>query len=451
MIATIRRILPIGQVVTVCLSGCLAGRRCHRAAGAVLLALAVLMPGWPGPAMAEGEPGPMVQQQPGYRHRVTVGDLPAPYASDSVANSALKVARPLRAHLNLPPGFTATSFASGIGNPRYMVVSPAGDVYVADSQAGRVLVLRDSDGDGRADRQAVVLTGLSRPYGLYLQDGFLYVADTKRVWRVPFEDGFPRAHANPEPVTARGDLGDGAGHWTRNVVVAPDGSRLLVAIGSRSNIGIEPPPRASIQSFSPDGREQQDFATGLRNPVGMAFYPGTDRLFAVVNERDGLGDGLVPDYLTEIEPGAFYGWPYAYIGQHPQPELAGQRPDLVQKTRVPDLLFQPHSAPLGLAFYDGERFPARYRGGAFVALHGSWNRSDPTGYMVAFVPFEAGKPAGWYETFASGWWLAGPRVERNRPARVWGRPCGVAVTPAGDLLVSDDVGGEIWLIRYGGG
>ena len=384
-------------------------------------------------------------QAPGSAHRVTLSDLPAPYASPSVSNPPLQVDRPLRATLNVPAGFEAISFAQQLSNPRYLLVGESGDVYVSESRAGRVTVLRDSDGDGRADRRAVIADGLSRPHGLAFHDDMLYIADTDGIHRLPLLDGTPRA-GEPQRITPRGALGPANGHWTRNVIVDPDGQRLYVAIGSAGNIAEEPLPRATIQSFALDGSDQKTFATGLRNPVGIAFYPGSDTLFTVVNERDGMGDGLVPDFLTSVQEDGFYGWPYAYIGANPQPGFAEKRPDLVGQSLIPDMMFEAHSAPIGLTFYTGDQFPGRYRGGAFVTLRGSWNKARPTGYKVVFVPFADGKPTGGYETFASGWWVAG-----QQRARVWGRPTGIAVTPDGSLLVADDTGDEIWLIRYTGG
>ncbi|MBY0431320.1 MAG: PQQ-dependent sugar dehydrogenase, partial [Rhodospirillales bacterium] len=249
------------------------------------------------------------------------------------------------------------------------------------------------------------------------------------------------AVAKPERVTPPGALGKDDGHWTRNIVFHPDGSRFYVAVGSRGNIGEEAPPRATIQEFRADGSGQRSFATGLRNPVGIDFRPGTAELWSVVNERDGLGDGLVPDYFTHVREGGFYGWPYAYIGPHPQPDLGGKRPDLVARSIIPDILFRSHSAPLGMTFYRGESFPPDYRDDAFVALHGSWNAAEPRGYMVVRVPFRDSRPAGWYEPFASGFRTGG----KDR-ARVWGRPVGLAVAKDGSLLVADDEGQTIWRI-----
>jgi glucose/arabinose dehydrogenase len=257
---------------------------------------------------------------------------------------------------------------------------------------------------------------------------------------VPYKPGDTKAAGRRELVGAEGALGSGGGHWTRNIAFSPDGAHFYVSVGSAGNIDEERAPRATVQEFKADGSGQRTFASGLRNPVGIAFYPGTSDLYVVVNERDGLGDGLVPDYLTRLKDGGFYGWPYAYIGPHPQPDYAQRRPDLVKATIVPDVLFQSHSAPLGLVFYEGAQFPAAYRGGAFVALHGSWNSGKPTGYKVVFVPFKDGKPAGAPEDFLTGF-LPDPKS-----GVAYGRPVGVAVDAKGALLVADDVGNIVWRI-----
>jgi glucose/arabinose dehydrogenase len=245
-------------------------------------------------------------------------------------------------------------------------------------------------------------------------------------------------------VTASGALGDGGGHSSRNIVFSPKGDKFYVAIGSRNNIAEDAEPRATIQEFAEDGTHLRTYAAGLRNPVGITFRPGTDELWTVVNERDGLGDELVPDYMTHVQAAGFYGWPYSYLGQHAEPSLQGKRPDLVAKAIVPDLLFRSHSAPLGLVFYDGKQFPAAYQGDAFVALHGSWNAADPRGYMVVRVPFKDGRPAGGYEAFVTGF-----RVGSDAPAKVWGRPVGLVVAQDGSLLVADDVSQSVWRISYG--
>ncbi|HIJ63881.1 MAG TPA: sorbosone dehydrogenase, partial [Rhodospirillaceae bacterium] len=319
---------------------------------------------------------------------------------------------------------------------------PNGDVFVAEPAVGRITLLRDSDGGGRADVRSTFAEGFQRPHGMAFQPGWLYVADVEAVWRIPYEPGQTVAAGQRQRVTAPGALGDGAGHWTRNLAFSADGQRFFVAIGSRGNLAEDPPPRATIQEFAADGSRQRSFAGGLRNPVGIAFRPGTDELFTVVNERDGMGDGLVPDYLTRVLDGGFYGWPYSWLGQ-PQPGFADKRPDLVSRTRQPDLLLAAHSAPLGLVFYDGGQFPPEYRGNAFIALHGSWNSGRPTGYMVVRVRFANGHPDTAYQVFATGF-----RLNSGSPAEVWGRPVGLAVAADGSLLVADDVGQTVWRISY---
>jgi glucose/arabinose dehydrogenase len=280
---------------------------------------------------------------------------------------------------------------------------------------------------------------------LAIRAGAVYVADTRAVWRLPYRVGEKQAGGPAERVTPPGALGSGGSHWTRNIVFAPDGAHFFVAIGSAGNLAEEPAPRATVQAFAADGSNQRTFADGLRNPVGIAVRPGSDELWVVVNERDGLGDELVPDYLTRIRRGDFFGWPYAYTGTNPQPGFADRRPDLVRRSRVPDLLFRSHSAPIGLVFYTGTSFPPAYRGDAFVALRGSWNADRPRGYMVARVPFEDGRPRGYYEAFATGFWVAGTTT-----AQVIGRPAGLAVTGDGALLIADDTGDRVWQVRYVG-
>ena len=383
-------------------------------------------------------------QRPGDRIEVRVEDLPRPFETPSVSNAPRRQARPTGATLRLPPGFVANIFADDLKDARWMTVAPNGDVFLAEPQPGEVTLLRDRDGDGRADLETTFAQGFRRPHGVAIRGDHLYVADTVGIWRIRYEDGQTAAHSPAVRITPSGALGSGGGHWTRNIAFSPDGARIYVAIGSRGNIGEEPEPHATVQELNADGTGQRTFARGLRNPVGIAFYPGTTELYVVVNERDGLGDGLVPDYFTRLRRDGFYGWPYSYIGAHPQPGYASKRPDLVAAAIVPDLLFRSHSAPLGLVFYDGIQFPQRYRGDAFVALHGSWNSASPTGYKVVRVPFRDRRPVGYYENFATGFWFAG-----EERAQVWGRPAGLAVARDGSLLVADDVSNTIWRISYG--
>jgi glucose/arabinose dehydrogenase len=390
----------------------------------------------------EAQPAGAVERL-GQHYQVSPSDLPVPYATPAVANPPKEVPRPKALALEVPQGFAVNAFATGREHARWLAIAPNGDVFLAEPDPGKITLLRDEKGEGKATLVATFAGGFDRPHGLAFHDGYLYVADVERVWRIPYRDGALKAEAPPEPVTAAGSLGSWSGHWTRNIAFSPDGSRFYVAIGSASNIGEDPSPRATIQEFDAEGKAQRTFAAGLRNPVGIAFEPTTDELFAVVNERDGMGDDLVPDFLTHVERGAFYGWPYAYIGAHPQPGYAEKRPDLVAKTVVPDLLLRSHSAPLGLAFYTGNQFPEHYRGDAFVALHGSWNSSEPRGYAVVHVPFRNGRPAGGYENFVTGFWIAG-----EERAQVWGRPVGLAVAKDGSLLIADDVSQSIWRVSY---
>lgn len=387
-----------------------------------------------------------VDERPGQRFEVRPDRLPAPYATPAAGNSPSRVRRPPDATLQVPDGFKVNIFADGLAHARWMAVASNGDVLLAEPREGKITLLRDADKDGKAELVTTFADGFDRPHGLAIQGDHLYVGEVREVVRLSYKPGQTKAEGKPERVGKEGSLGGaGGGHWTRNIAFRPDGSRFYVAVGSAGNIEEEPEPRATVQEFKADGSGQRTFASGLRNPVGIAFYPGTTDLYVVVNERDGMGDGLVPDYLTRVQEGGFYGWPYAYIGRNPQPDYAERRPDLVQKSLVPDLLFESHSAPLGLVFYDGAQFPVAYKGGAFVALHGSWNSGKPTGYKVVFVPFRDKRPIGHYENFAVGFWASG-----ERRAQVWGRPAGLAIAGDGSLLIADDVGQTIWRVSYGG-
>jgi glucose/arabinose dehydrogenase len=346
-------------------------------------------------------------------------------------------------------------------------VLPNGDVIVAEQRVGHLTLLRDEDGDGRAEWIQRHAEGFNRPYGLAWRDGHVLVADQDGIWQVPHlltrlrpgapgvqqkVTDVPPSERKPTPsqagekmITKKGVFGLVSGHANRPLAIDPKTGALLVGVGSAGNIGVEPEVKASIQRFDADGTNQTTFASGLRNPTALAFAPGSGDLYTVVQERDGLGDKLPPDFLARVEKGAFYGWPYAYIGPHPQPGFAQLRPDKVKASVEPDLLFEAHSSAMDLIFYEGEQFPAEYRGHLFVALKGSWNRSEPTGYKVVRVPFKDGRPEGGYENFLVGFWASG--VQR---AEVWGRPAALAVTKDGALLVADDTGGTIWRIAYTG-
>ena len=400
----------------------------------------------------------------GRRFRIDPADLPAPKTGPIVTNRSLVVPYIGEAP-QVPAGFTATPFATGLVNPRRLLVLPNGDILVAEQSAGYLTLLRD-DGSGHAvwiDRH---VEDLNRPYGLAWQGDHVLVADQDGIWsvphilgalragrsenlridQVPAEDRKPITGAyGAKMITQKGVFGIAQGHQNRPLVVDPKSGVLFVGVGSSGNVGVEPEPKATIQRFDPDGSNQTTYASGMRNPTALAFHPQTGELYAVVQERDGLGDRLPPDYLTHVQQGGFYGWPYAYIGKHSQAGFANLAPDKVNATIVPDLLFEAHSSALDIVFYDGAQFPAEYKGNAFVALKGSWNRAEPTGYKVVCVPFKDGKPEGYYENFVTGFWISG-----ERRAEVWGRPAALAVTHDGALLVADDTGGTIWRIAYTG-
>ncbi len=327
----------------------------------------------------------------------------------------------------MPPGFTATPFATGLVNPRRILVLPNGDILVAEQSAGYLTLLRD-DGSGHAEWIDRHVEDLNRPYGLAWRGDHVLIADQDGIWSVPHIVGALRAGRSetqrvdqvpPEErkpiagaygarmITKKGVFGIVQGHQNRPLAIDPKTGALFVGVGSSGNLGVEPEPKATIQRFDADGSNQATFASGMRNPTALAFHPQTGELYALVQERDGLGDKLPSDYLTRVQEGGFYGWPYAYIGKHPQAGFANRAPDKVNATMTPDLLFEAHSSALDLVFYEGEQFPPEYKGHAFVALKGSWNSSQPTGYKVVRVPFKNGRPEGYYENFVTGFWLSG--------------------------------------------
>jgi glucose/arabinose dehydrogenase len=416
------------------------------------------------PAAASSDPALLPDQELGRRFTVKAEDLPPPKTGPVVSSRSLTL--PYKGQVpRVPEGFTATPFAIGLEHPRRLLVLPNGDVIVAEQKVGYLTLLRDEDGDGKAEWSERHAEGFNQPYGLAWRDGYILVADQDGIWRVPHRLGalrpgrggeqqkvedVPPEQRKPSPsivgeemITKKGVFGIVQGHQNRHLATDPKTGALFVGVGSSGNIGIEPEVKASIQRFDLEGGNQATFASGMRNPTSLAFHPETGDLYAVVQERDGLGDRLVPDYLTRVKQGAFYGWPYAYIGSHPQPGFASRAPEKVKATVAPDLLFEAHSSAMDIVFYEGQQFPPEYRGSAFVALKGSWNRSEPTGYKVVRVPFKDGKPEGWYENFAAGFWTSG--IHR---AEVWGRPAALAIAKDGSLLVADDTGGTIWRIAY---
>ncbi len=389
----------------------------------------------------------IASQVPGTRHHIRPADMPLPFASPSSANPSRSVPLTPGKMPVAQSGYKVNLFSDRPRHARWMTVAPSGEVFVAESGVGRVSLLADEDGDGVAERYSVFAEDHSRPHGLAVVGEHLYVADTRRVWRYAWRPGQLRAEKPPEAVTKRGALGSGFGHSTRTLLFGAEGTHFYVAIGSMGNIARESAPRATVMRFNADGTGGEVYASGLRNPVGLAAHPVTGELVTVVNERDGMGDELVPDYLAVLQKGGFYGWPYAYIGPNPMPGFAESRPDLVKRSIVPEVLFRSHSAPLGLVFGKGGAFPEEWQDDAFVALHGSWNAENPRGYKVVRVPFENGEPLGWYEDFVVGFWVGvGAGGPFDRGARVIGRPAGLAIAVDGSLLIADDVANVIWRV-----
>ncbi|HEX7776554.1 MAG TPA: PQQ-dependent sugar dehydrogenase [Parvibaculum sp.] len=389
----------------------------------------------------------------GQHFELHLSDLPAPYHAPANLVSAKDVERDDDWVPRVPPGFHVGIFATGLDRPRELAIAPSGVVFVSQTHEGDVVALRDDDGDGIADTRTVFADEFREPTGLAVQDNALFVADRRAVWRIAF-DGDAMKPGARTMVTRPGALGEGGGHITREIVFTRDGKHFFVSIGSETDTGEDPWPRSTIQKFRTDGHAQETFASGLRNPVGLALYPGTDNLYAVVNERDGLGAGLVPDYLTRIEEDAFYGFPYAYLGSHPDPQFGDIRPDLVKTTKAPDLLFKPHSVPLGLLFYRGKGFPAGFRGDAIVAMHGP-QKAGGVGISLVRVHFHDGRPQGGYETFMTGFGAdmphtAGKDDTESAALQVWGRPVWIAEASDGALLVSDDVANVIWRVTWEG-
>jgi glucose/arabinose dehydrogenase len=375
--------------------------------------------------------------------QVSNPQLPPPFHSPSADNGPRVISRPSGAELSLPQGFKIEVYAEGFRRPRFMLEGPGQEILLSDSsESGGVYVLEDKDQDFKPEVKHKLIDGLDRPYGLALWKDYLYIAEATRLKRYRYDAG--RMTLGPgEEIVSMKDFGKG--HWTRTILFDRDGKKMYLTIGSGSNVSTgENPVRAAINSYNPDGTGHEIFAAGLRNVIGLRWYPGTDTLWAAVQERDGLGDDLVPDYLTAVRQGAFYGWPYAYLGPNEEPRNKGQQSDLVKKTVVPDVFLGAHVAVLDLLFYTGKQFPETYRNGAFLAFHGSWTRAQRVGYSVAFVPFKSGQPVSGPQDFLTGF-----RLDPNK-REVWGRPVGLFQLPDGSLLVSDDGGNKIWRISYKG-
>lgn len=395
-------------------------------------------------------------------------NLPAPDTTASKTKFSKVIGWPDGKTPVAPAGFVVTKFASDLKSPRNMIIAPNGDVLVVltnserstkdaianaitgksksevpGKSANTILLYRDADQDGKSELITTFLSGLDQPYGMVIIGNSFYVANTDGILKFPYQVGDTKITGQGKKIL---DLPAGGynNHWTRNLITNADQSKIYITVGSGSNAaenGMENEKRrASILEINPDGTGEKIYASGLRNPVGVDWAPVTNMLWTAVNERDGLGDNLVPDYITSVKPGAFYGWPFSYYGQHEDPRLKGQNPEMVKKAIAPDVPVGSHTASLGLAFYKATKFPAKYQGGAFIGQHGSWNRSVFSGYKVAFVPFKNGKPTGKPEDFLTGF------IANSDQAEVYGRPVGVTLTPDGALLVADDVSGIIWKV-----
>ncbi|QNF33063.1 sorbosone dehydrogenase family protein [Adhaeribacter swui] len=396
--------------------------------------------------------------------------LPKPFATPPTAKNSKVIGWPAGKMPQAPDGFTVTKFAEKMRNPRWIYVAPNGDILVAEASteesifkkvqnvgtgksekvntggsANRITLFRDTNQDGKPEVHKTFLENLNQPLGMLILNNAFYVANTDGLWKYPYKEGQDQITGKGEKIL---DLPAGGynNHWTRNIIANSDGSKIYISVGSGSNVaenGLDNEKRrANILEINPDGSGERVYGSGLRNPVGMDWAPGTKTLYTVVNERDNLGDDLVPDYLTSVKDGGFYGWPFAYWGPHPDPRMEKeQQPDMVKKTIVPDVALGSHTASLGLTFYDGKTFPEKYRNGAFVGQHGSWNRSEFVGYKVVFVPFKDGKPAGKPESFLTGF------IADAAKSEVYGRPVGLAVLPSGALLVADDAANTIWHVQ----
>ena len=394
-------------------------------------------------------------EKPGNVHKISLSDLPGPGATKSAVNPPDQVKRVAGVIPKVLPGFKVNLYADGFDVPRELRTAPNGDVFLAEMDKGEIKILRGTTKDGKADEVSTFATGLNKPFGIAFypvghEPQWVYIAETGSVKKFPYKNGDLKASGPAQTVVAEIFPGaaEGRGHTTRDIAFSPDGKKMYVSVGSRSNIdNPDDHPyefhRANILEYNPDGSGLRVYASGIRNPVTLAFNPKTGELWTSCNERDTLGDNLVPDYTTHVEDGGFFGWPWYYMGKNHDPRLPDSHPDLKAKVTTPDVIIQPHSAPLGFTFYSGAQFPAEYQGDEFLALHGSWNREPRTGYMLVRVPLhQQGKATGEYEEFMTGF--------VTEDGKVWGRPVGVAVAKDGALLVSDDGSRSVWRITYTG-
>jgi glucose/arabinose dehydrogenase len=449
-------------------------RRFHAAALLILMTAAiaplpVLAQAATGQAPSEGSTltgkaafSDFSNQRPGVTRKITVADLPQPYATKSVDNGPNLVPRPDKAWPQAPAGFKVDLYSNQLQDPRLIRTAPNGDLFVVESEPGKnsnngtIKVFRGVGADGKPQQSETFATGLRQPFGLAFyplgpNPKWVYIGNTDSVVKFPYQNGDMKARGPQQVVVTTipgGGRLRGGGHWTRDVVFSKDGTKMFVSVGSHSNdddTDNNPAEthRADVLEFTPDGKFLRVYAYGIRNCVGEAINPITGELWCSTNERDALGDDLVPDYITHVQEGGFYGWPWYYLGNHQDPRQKGKHPELASKVLVPDVLLQSHDASLEMAFYDGEQFPAKYKGWAFAAEHGSWNKAKRTGYEVVAVPISNGKASGEYQDFLTGF--------VNPDGNVWGRPVGVAVAKDGSLFVSDDGSNSVWHVSYTGG
>ena len=366
--------------------------------------------------------------------------LPAPFETKSSGNGPSREKPPAGFLPTVPQGFHINLFAANFKRPRWLTVAPNGDIFLADTGAGEIIVMRDPQNTGGAQEREVFVDGMKRPFGIAFREDHVYVGNMNELVRFRYDPKSSKRLGDKEHLL---DLPSG-GHDTRSLAFSADGKHLFIGVGSDSNIDTgEEPRRAAVTICDPDGKNARQYATGLRNPVGLAIEPVSGKVWTSVNERDELGDDLPPDYFTSLSDGGFYGWPYSYIGDNVDPRVKQEHPELVKRAIVPDVLLGAHVAPLQFAFYTGKQFPERYRGGAFVAEHGSWNRAKRSGYQIAFVAFKDGKPSADPVPFMTG------LVPDPGRSEVYGRPVGVTVAPDGSLLVSDDAAGVVYRISAG--